>query len=54
MTKLASEREPLHIDVHYPKSPRGKMVDYLPKLLRVFEDAARENYHLEITYQEEA
>jgi len=30
------------------------MVDYLPKLLRVFEDAARENYHLEITYQEEA
>ena len=27
---------------------------HLPKLLRVFEDAARENYHLEITYQEEA
>ena len=52
--ELASEREPLHIDVHYPKTPRGKMVDYLPKLLRVFEDAARENYHLEITYQEEA
>ena len=22
--ELASEREPLHIDVHYPKSPRGK------------------------------
>ena len=52
--ELASEREPLHIDVHYPKSPRGTMVDYLPKLRLVFEDAARENYHLEITYQEEA
>ena len=52
--ELASEREPLRIAVHYPKEPRGKMVDYLPKLLRVFEDAARENYHLEITYQEEA
>ena len=50
--ELASEHEPLRIAVHYPREPRGKMVDYLPKLLRVFEDAARENYHLEITYQE--
>ena len=32
--ELASERDPLRIAVHYPKEPRGKMVDYLPKLLR--------------------
>ncbi|MEF9878830.1 MAG: barstar family protein [Clostridia bacterium] len=50
--ELASETENLHITVIYPQSPRGKMAEYLPNLLRVFEDTARENYHLEITFQE--
>ena len=49
---LTSETESLRITVCYPSKPRGKMVDYLPKLLRVFEDAARANYHLSIQFQE--
>ena len=52
--ELTSETDNLHITVCYPAQPRGKMVDYLPRLLRVFEDAARENYHLEICYREVA
>ena len=50
--ELTSATEPLHITVVYPSKPRGKMTEYLPRLLRVFEDAARENYHLEITCRE--
>lgn len=49
--ELASEMQNLHITLLYPQTPKGKMVEYLPRLLRVFEDAARENYHLEIVYQ---
>ena len=50
--ELASETENTRIVVCYPKQPKGNMVDYLPRLLRVFEDAARENYHLEVSYQQ--
>ena len=50
--ELTSETENIRILVCYPKQPKGKMVDYLPQLLRVFEDAARENYHLEVSYQQ--
>lgn len=50
--ELASETENTRILVCYPKQPKGKMADYLPRLLRVFEDAARENYHLEVSYQQ--
>ncbi len=49
--ELTSEVNNLHITLCYPENPKGKMVEYLPRLLRVFEDAARENYHLNITYQ---
>lgn len=49
--ELTSEVNNLHITLCYPEKPKGKMVEYLPRLLRVFEDAARENYHLNITYQ---
>lgn len=49
--ELASEMQNLHITLLYPQTPKGKMAEYLPRLLRVFEDAARENYHLEIAYQ---
>lgn len=50
--ELTSSTEPLHITVQYPAAPKGAMVAYLPKLLRVFEDAALENYHLSIEYAE--
>ena len=50
--ELTSEMDNLHITVCYPAQPRGKMVDYQPRLLRVFRDAASVNYHLEIIYQE--
>lgn len=52
--ELTSEGQNLRIVVRYPAVPQGKMVEYLPRLLRVFEDAARENYHLEIIYEEVA
>ena len=49
--ELSSEMNNLHITLSYPESPKGKMAEYMPRLLRVFEDAARENYHLDIKYQ---
>ena len=50
--ELTSETQPMHITVCYPEQPKGKMVEYLPRLLRVFRDAACENYHLSIDYHE--
>lgn len=50
--ELSSETDDLQITVVYPKNPKGKMVEYLPRLLRVFDDSARENYHLHISYQD--
>ncbi len=50
--ELSSDMEPMRITVCYPAQPRGKMVEYLPRLLRVFRDSACENYNLEITYRE--
>lgn len=50
--ELTSEMDGLRVTVLYPATPKGKMVEYLPRLLRVFEDAARENYHLELTLTE--
>lgn len=48
--ELTSRTDNIRINVYYPVEPKGKMVDYLPRLLRVFDDASRENYHLEISY----
>lgn len=50
--ELTSETNPLRVVVCYSSSPKGKMAEYLPRLLRVFEDAAVENYHLEIQFRE--
>ena len=50
--ELASKTEPMRIHVVYAAHPRGKMIDYQPKLLRMMSDVARENYNLEFTYQE--
>ena len=50
--ELTSETHATRITVQYPLNPKGKMVDYLPRILCVFREAARENYHLEILYEE--
>lgn len=50
--ELTSETDNVSITVIYPKKPKGRMVEYMPRLMRVFEDAARENYHLHITLNE--
>lgn len=50
--ELTSETDALRIVVRYPAKPRGTMAEYLPRLLQVFDDAARENYHLNITFEE--
>ena len=50
--ELTSETNATRIIVQYPANPKGKMVDYLPRLLKVFRDAANQNYHLEISYEE--
>ena len=50
--ELSSEVVPTRITVRYPAAPRGQMESYLPRLLRVFRDVAKENYHLEILYEE--
>lgn len=50
--ELTSEVLQTRITVCYPSAPKGQMETYLPRLLRVFRDAAQENYHLEIQYQE--
>ena len=52
--ELTSTVYPLRIVVCYPAQPKGKMVDYIPQLLRVFHDAACENYHLEVLFREVA
>ena len=50
--ELTSETSATRIHVRYPAQPKGRMVDYLPRLLRVFRDAQRQNYHLEFSYEE--
>ena len=50
--ELTAATDPIDILLKYPASPRGKMVDYLPRLMIVFEDAARENYHLTVRFEE--
>ena len=50
--ELTSETSATRIHVRYPAQPKGRMVDYLPRLLRVFRDAQRQNYNLEFSYEE--
>lgn len=47
--ELTSITEPTQLLLTYSTRPRGRMVDYTPRLLRVFGDAARDNYHLRLT-----
>lgn len=50
--ELASETMTTRITVRYSAHPRGKMVEYLPRLLEVFRDVAAENYHLTFFYEQ--
>ena len=50
--ELTSEMAQTRITVRYPAEPQGQMETYLPRLLRVFRDSARENYHLEFVYEQ--
>lgn len=47
--ELSSITEPMHITLAYSTVPQGKMIDYTPRLLHVFGDAARENYNIKLT-----
>jgi RNAse (barnase) inhibitor barstar len=49
--ELSSNTQPLDITLRYPAAPKGKMEQYVPRLLKVFEDAARENYHLKVRFE---
>ncbi len=48
--ELTSETNDLSVVINLPVEPKGKMVEYLPRLCIVFEDAARENYHLKVQF----
>ena len=48
--ELTSETNDRSVTVILPKEPKGTMVGYLPRLCIVFEDAARENYHLKVQF----
>ena len=48
--ELSSETNDLRVTVCLPQAPKGKMAEYLPRMVRVFEDAARENYHLQVSF----
>lgn len=50
--ELSSETGDMKVTVLLPRKPKGKMVEYLPRMARVFEDAARENYHLQVTFEQ--
>lgn len=49
--ELSSDTQPRLITLRYPLRPKGKMADYLPRLVKVFEDAARENYNLKVRFE---
>ena len=49
--ELASITTPTNITLRYSTVPRGKMVEYTPRLLTVFGDAAQANYNLRLTVE---
>lgn len=48
--ELTSETDDVAIQVVLPENPQGKMAEYMPRLKQVFEDAATENYHLQVQF----
>ena len=51
--ELTSEVLDTSILVRLPMAPKGKMAEYMPRLRQVFEDAATENYHLRVSFEQE-
>lgn len=51
--ELTSETNDLSVTITLPEEPKGMMAGYLPRLCIVFEDAARENYHLKVQFVKE-
>ncbi len=49
--ELTAATDALSLTLRYPASPQGKMIEYLPRLMTVFEDAARENYNLTVRFE---
>ena len=49
--ELSSITETTDLTLRYSTSPRGKMIEYTPHLLKVFSEAARENYNLTLVVQ---
>lgn len=49
--ELSSETEPTRITIRYANAPKGAMAAYTPRLLTVFQDAAKNNYHLTVSFE---
>lgn len=49
--ELTSETNEMNVHIKLPANPQGKMAEYMPRLRRVFEDAAEENYHLTVSFE---
>lgn len=47
--ELSSFTEPTHITLAYTTKPKGRMLNYTPRILRTFGDAANENYNIKLT-----
>ena len=52
--ELTSSVEAIALVLQYAAKPVGEMAEYLPRVLEVFRDAARENYHLSVLLEEMA
>lgn len=50
--ELTSNTADTKLVVVFAKEPLGKMAEYAPRLKRVFLDAAEENYHLTVSFEE--
>lgn len=49
---LTSETQDLSVTIILPQQPKGIMMDYLPRLRRVFEDSVLENYHIHVCFEQ--
>lgn len=49
---LTSETQDIAVRVLVPKEYTGAMADYLQRMRSVFEDAALENYHIHVCFEQ--
>ena len=50
--ELSSNTNEMSLTVVLPAAPQGMMEGYMPRVKRVFQDAASENYHLTVKFEE--